>query len=279
MIRDQGLSLPAGHSDRIISMCLPLCDQQHATLCSGYAPTLQGDPTDKDKFYSDLRSLLQDVPADDKIVILGDFNARMGRVSETWKGIIGRHGVGSCKDNGRLLFELCAEQQLSITNTIFQQKDSLKTTWMHPRSKHWHLIIYIPVRQRDLKDVFHTRVMPSAKCHTDHRLVCCKITFHIKPKPRKDGAPRKKLKVCSLQSGAVRAVFQKSLWSRLEEPICLADSPLAPEVLWDRIKTVVLQTSEDTLGFTTKKNRDWFNESNLEEISTQGTPGTTVLPV
>ncbi len=146
-------------------------------------------------------------------------------------------------------------------------------------SKHWHLIIYIPVRQRDLKDVFHTRVMPSAECHTDHRLVCCKITFHFKPKPRKDGAPRMKLKVCSLQSAAVRAVFQESLWSRLEEPICLADSPLAPEVLWDHIKTVVLQTSEDTLGFTTKKNRDWFNESNLEEISTQGTPGPTVLPV
>ncbi len=53
-------------------MRLPLCDQQHATLCSVYAPTLQADPTDKDTFYSDLRSLLQDVPADDKIVILGN---------------------------------------------------------------------------------------------------------------------------------------------------------------------------------------------------------------
>ncbi len=172
--------------------------------------------------------------------------------------------MGSCNDNGCLLLELCAEQQLSITNTIFQQKDSLKTTWMHPRSKHWHLIDYILVRQRDLKDVFHTRVMPSAECHTNHRLVLCKITFHFNPKPRKGGAPRKKLKVCSLQSAAVRAVFQESLQSRLEEPFCLADSPPALEVLWDRIKTVVLQISEDTLGFTTKQNRDWFNENNLE---------------
>ncbi len=35
-------------------------------------------------------------------------------------------------------------------------------------------------------------------------------------------------------------------------------------MLWDRIKTVVLQTSEDTLGFSTKQNKDWFNENNLE---------------
>lgn len=54
------------------------------------------------------------------------------------------------------------------------------------------------------------------------------------------------------------------LRSRLEEPSCLADSPPAPEVLWDRIKTIVLQTSEDILGFSTKKNRDWFDENNLE---------------
>lgn len=187
MIRDsiatKLASLRTGHSDRIISMRLPLRDQQHATLLIVYATTLQADPADKDKFYSDLRSLLQDIPADDKIVILGDFNARVGRDSETWKGVLVRHGVGSCNDNGRLLLELCAEQQLSITNTIFQQKDSLKTTWMHPRSKHWHLIDYILVRQRDLKDVFHTRVMPSAECHTDHRLVRCKLSFHFKPRP------------------------------------------------------------------------------------------------
>jgi len=103
--------------------------------------------------------------------------------------------------------------------------------------------------------------MPSAKCHTDHRLVLCKITFHFKPKPKKGDALRKKLKVSSLQSATV---FLESLRSRLEEPICLADSPPAPEVPWDRIKTVVLQTSEDTLRFSMKQNRDWFDENNLE---------------
>ncbi|KAJ7412530.1 hypothetical protein BTVI_46102 [Pitangus sulphuratus] len=93
------------------------------------------------KFYTELRCLTQKVPADDKILILGDFNTRVEKNSEAWKGVLSKHGVGNCNDNGRLLLEFCAEQQLTITYTIFQQK----TTWMHPRSKHWHLIDYILV--------------------------------------------------------------------------------------------------------------------------------------
>ncbi|KAJ7416703.1 MOB kinase activator 3A [Willisornis vidua] len=39
-------------------------------------PNSPSDPEEKDKFYTDLHRLNQKVPADDKIIILGDFNAR-----------------------------------------------------------------------------------------------------------------------------------------------------------------------------------------------------------
>lgn len=126
--------LPTGHSGRIISFRLPLYDK-FLTLFSVYAPTLQAHPAEKGKFYADLHNLVQNVPANDKVIALGDFNARVGRDSEAWKGVLGMHGVGNCNDNGRLLLESCAEQEMTITNTIFQ-KDSRKTTWMHPQSKH-----------------------------------------------------------------------------------------------------------------------------------------------
>ena len=254
-------NLPTGHSDRIMSMRLPLKSKQYATLFSVYAPTLQAEPAEKDKFYSELCSRLQSTPADDKVIILGDFNARVGQDAVAWKGVLGRHGVGNCNDNGRLLLELCTEHQLTITNTIFQQKDSLKTTWMHPRSKHWHLIDYVLVRQRDLRDVLHTRVMPSAECHTDHRLVRCKLRLHFKPKPRKGGPPKRKFKLNKLQSAEVKADFQAGLQSKLEND-CPKDP--SPETLWDQLKTAILQTSEEVLGFTTKKNKDWFDENNQE---------------
>ncbi|KAJ7423107.1 hypothetical protein BTVI_11054 [Pitangus sulphuratus] len=139
------LGMLVGHSNRIISLHLPLHNKQHVVLFSIYAPTLQADPPKKDKFYTDLCRFIQKVPADDKIIILGDFNTRVGKNSEAWKGVLGNHGAGNCNDNGCLLLEFCVAQQLTITNTIFQQKDSLKTTWMHSRSKHWHLTDYVLV--------------------------------------------------------------------------------------------------------------------------------------
>ena len=260
---------PMGHSDRIISMRLPLWNQQYATLFSVYSPTLKAEPAEKDRFYSDLRSLIQSTPADDKVVILGDFNARVGQGSEAWKGVLGKHGVGNCNENGRLLLEFCAGKQFAITNTIFQQKNSLKTTWMHPRSKNWHLIDYVLLRQRDIQDVCHTRVMPSAECYTDHRLVRCKLKVLFKPKPRKGGPPKKKFKVGSFQSAERTADFQAGLQLRLVDSCCQVDPPL--ETLWVHLKTAISQTAEEVLGYTTWKNKDWFDEKNQEilELLTQ----------
>nr|XP_054757380.1 uncharacterized protein LOC129263494 [Lytechinus pictus] len=232
---------------------------QHFLVCM---LRLFADPAEKDMFYSELRRLLQSTPADDKLLILGDFNARVGQDDVAWKGVLGRHGVGKCNDNGRLLLELCMEQQLVITNTVFQQKDSLKTTWMHPRSKHWHLIDYVLVRGRDLNDILHTRVMPSAECHTDHRLVRCKLRMHFKPKLRKGGPPQEKFDLNKLQSAEVKAEFQVGIQAKLENNSCLEDP--SPETLWNSLKASILQSSEETIGFSIKKSRDWFDENNKE---------------
>ena len=56
-----------------------------------------------------------------------------------------------------------------------------KGTWRHPRSGHWHLINYINVRKRDLKDVRITKAYMDSECWTDHRLVISKMKMHLRP--------------------------------------------------------------------------------------------------
>ena len=111
---------PVGISERLMSMRVPLVKNRYVTLISCYAPTLTSSEDSKDQFYEELDNLLSDAPQNDKIIILGDFNARVGSNYNVWHRIIGRHGVGKENANGIRLLNLCALHNLAITKTLFQ---------------------------------------------------------------------------------------------------------------------------------------------------------------
>ena len=141
----------------------------------------------KDKFYDDLNSVISAAPQTDKLILLGDFNARVGTDHQTWKGVIGTEGPGKCNSNGFLLLRKSAEHELLITNIVFHLPFRRKTSYMHPRSKQWHLTDYVIVRRKDRQDVRVTKTMCGADCWTDHRLVVSKLNLRIQPVRRPQG--------------------------------------------------------------------------------------------
>ena len=58
-------NLPVGHSDRIMSLRLPIQDNKFATVLSVYARTLQAETGVKEAFYRDLHNFLQQVDSKD----------------------------------------------------------------------------------------------------------------------------------------------------------------------------------------------------------------------
>ncbi|XP_062602672.1 craniofacial development protein 2-like [Saccostrea cucullata] len=156
------VGVPKAMNDRLITMSPPLTRGKFATIVSAYAPTLNNPEETKNKFFENLHNVINAVHNADELIILGEFIARVGRDTTTWEGVnrkIGKHEVGKCIKNGMLLLQTSAEHGLLITNTVFCLPIRNKTSWMHSRSKHWHIIDYLIVRKRDGQDVRVIKVM------------------------------------------------------------------------------------------------------------------------
>jgi len=129
--------IPRPVSDIIMMMRLPLSKDNFATIINVYAPTMTNPDKNKEAFYNQLASVPSGIPRTDKLLLI-DFNARIGRDNDKWPLVTGKHGIGKCNSNGELLLAVCCEFEMIVTNTMFKQKNERKTTWMHPRSGHWH---------------------------------------------------------------------------------------------------------------------------------------------
>ncbi|XP_030760807.1 uncharacterized protein LOC115885920 [Sitophilus oryzae] len=122
--------------------------------------------------------------------------------------------------NGELLLTKCSEHGLTITNTLFMHNDKFKGTWQHPRSKHWHQLDHVIVRQRDLKEVLDTK---SPEWTSKHK---------IRARPQ-------------------------DLRNSYKGTDTDSDDP---EHIWINIRDAIQSECEKSLGETVRCNKDWFRD-------------------
>ena len=113
---------PTFHIERLLSLRIPLVRNEYVHIIAAYAPTLVSDEDRKDRFYSELTKILRGIDPRDKVLLLRDFNARVGARRDLWSQVIGPHGIGKVNANGLRLLTLCTEFDLTITNTLFKLK-------------------------------------------------------------------------------------------------------------------------------------------------------------
>ena len=100
-------------------------DHRYLSLMSVYAPTAKDPPGIKANFVADFQCSLDTLPVGDVVLLLGEFNAHVGKRSsedDVWREVRGFHGLGTCNEAGEQLLELCAINNLTITNTWFKKK-------------------------------------------------------------------------------------------------------------------------------------------------------------
>ena len=88
------------------------------TVSQVYAQTSNTEEDEVELFCEDLQDLLELIPPENILFIIGDWNAKV-RSQET-PGVTDKFGLGVKNEAGQRLIEFCQENTLVIANTLFQ---------------------------------------------------------------------------------------------------------------------------------------------------------------
>ena len=105
------------------------------TVIQVYALTSNAEEAEVEQFCEDLQDLLELTPRKDVLVIIADWNAKVG--GQEIPGVTGKFGLGMQNEAGQRLIEFCQGNALVIANTLFQQhmrRHMDITRWSTPKS-------------------------------------------------------------------------------------------------------------------------------------------------
>ncbi|GFO47642.1 craniofacial development protein 2-like [Plakobranchus ocellatus] len=95
-----------------------------------YAPTANSNDEDLDKFYNELDTAKTQCKFQDPLIIMGDFNAKVG--TEKVDDTLGKHGLGIRNERGEKLIEWCQTNNIIVGNmvsTTSKEKMDMEKPW------------------------------------------------------------------------------------------------------------------------------------------------------
>ena len=98
------------------------------TVIQVCVPTSNAEEAEVEWFYEELLDLLELIPKEDVLFIIGDGNAKVG--SQEIPGVMGKFRLGVKNEAGQRLTEFCQENELVIANNLFQLHKLY--TWTSP---------------------------------------------------------------------------------------------------------------------------------------------------
>jgi len=188
---------------------------QKITIIQCYACTNNAEPYEKEEFYNKLQAVVDKAPNRDILIVMGDFNAKVGRNNASIERIMGKEGLGDVNENGEELVDFCALNGLSIGGTLFPHKRVHKATWICPDRMTENQIDHILISQRWRTSLQDVRVKRGATIGSDHHLVVASLK--IKLAARKPFVnTRWKFDVMKLRDPDTKQAFQIELQNRFE---------------------------------------------------------------
>ncbi|XP_072937456.1 uncharacterized protein [Epargyreus clarus] len=218
----------------------------------------------KDTFYADLELVYDQAPEYDIKIVLGDFNAKIGK-EEIFFPTIGRHSKhDQSTDNGVRLISFGTSKSLVIKSTMFPHKEIHKGTWISPDGRTINQIDHVLVDARHKSVIEDVRTYRGADCDSDHYLLGIKIKAKIKITRSKRGNNEDLIDTEALKSENLRNEFQLELSNRFQNLDLEEDVNKAWKKIKDVTKSVALQVCGKRKR---KKRRKWWTEECEKAVS------------
>lgn len=252
-------------TDRIIRMDLRKVCGKDIVIVAVYAPTDDANIVTKDQFEEDITAVLGKINKRKEIILLGDFNGRVGKKIKD--PIVGRHGEEVTNDNGDRLIELCSAFSLKILNGFFPHKNVHKYTWHQPTKNYKSILDYIIIKQSTKLRIQDVRVQRGADCGSDHFLLRGKLlatyTAVKETKTENENKNTKQMKTTirynlkSLLDPSIRFLYMLRLSSKLN-----IKNTMNIEEKYQHIKECIHAAAREALGEEEKNNKktEWWDK-------------------
>ena len=226
------------------------------SIIQAYAPTSASTEEDIEAFYETLEKAKEQCKSQDIIIMMGDFNARVGKQREGH--IVGEHGLGIRNERGETFVRWCQANEQVITNTWFEQHPRRLWTWKSPDNVTKNQIDYITINNRFRNSVQQSKSYPGADCGSYHNPVICKLKVRLKK--LKMIKREQQLDYCQLQNNQdiknIYAIEVKNRFSVLEQE--------GNNTTWEVFKEALVETAKETIPKKTKQSKNkWMTEEIL----------------
>jgi len=228
----------------------------YISLICAHAPTEDKDDTTKDAFYDKLEVLYNRCPRSDVKIVVGDFNAKVGREG-IFGQTVGKHSLhGKTSDNGFRLVSFAAAQNMVISSTRFQHLDIHKATWQSPDQNTRNQIDHVVIDGRHASSILDVRTLRGANIDSDHYLVAAKVRTRLCTSNHMRKPTQRRLDVQKLRSQQTAESFS----TRLSE--LLRDTPPATDIntQWQRIAHCLHTAAGEKVGYRRQQKSTWYDE-------------------
>ncbi|XP_030850967.1 uncharacterized protein LOC115928190 [Strongylocentrotus purpuratus] len=166
-----------GINERLAQITIKINKRYKIKIIQVYAPTSTHDDEEVENLYEEITDVMK-CSKTQFTIVMGDFNAKVGKREEGEGSTIGPFGSGQRNDRGDRLLEFAISNKMKIMNTFFKKEASRKWTWKSPGRNTKNEIDFIltdnPHIIQDVKTISKVNV------GSDHRIVMGKMKINTR---------------------------------------------------------------------------------------------------